>query len=113
MYSCLIELKAKSELRETRLMLNIKRLVCVMVVVLFASSMTVAQENKNNAKKPPKPFRWVNSLPKTGLPDGVKHGTFKSPSMEVDVGYCIYLPPSYEEKQNAERRYPVVYYLHG
>ena len=31
--------------------------------------------------------------------------------MDIDVGYCIYLPPSYEH--DANRRYPVVYYLHG
>lgn len=65
-------------------------------------------------KKPPKkraPFRWVNPL-KTELP-GVTHATFRSPSMKRDVGYCIYLPPDYNKPQNKDRRYPVVYYLHG
>ena len=31
--------------------------------------------------------------------------------MKLDVGYCIYLPPNY--KKTKQRRYPVVYYLHG
>ena len=33
--------------------------------------------------------------------------------MGVDVGYCIYLPGHYKQQQFAERRFPVVYYLHG
>jgi endo-1,4-beta-xylanase len=31
--------------------------------------------------------------------------------MNRDVGYCIYLPPSYAS--STERRYPVIYHLHG
>ena len=51
---------------------------------------------------------WVN--PPDRLPLNVTHATFWSRSMDVDVGYSIYLPPGYED--NA-RRYPVVYWLHG
>ncbi len=32
--------------------------------------------------------------------------------MDVDVGYCILLPPGYESS-DASKRFPVVYYLHG
>jgi endo-1,4-beta-xylanase len=45
------------------------------------------------------------------LPAGVTHRTYASASMGHDVGYCIYLPPSYE--QDTHRRYPVIYSLHG
>ena len=62
-------------------------------------------------KKKPQPFRWVNEL-KQNYP-GVQHATFRSPSMKVDVGYCIYLPPQYSAPQNGKQRFPVVYYLHG
>ena len=31
--------------------------------------------------------------------------------MKKTVGYCIYLPPHYEKEK--ERRFPVVYFLHG
>ena len=31
--------------------------------------------------------------------------------MQHDIGYCIYLPPGYEQEK--DRRYPVVYELHG
>ncbi|MEQ2009176.1 MAG: alpha/beta hydrolase-fold protein [Limisphaerales bacterium] len=40
----------------------------------------------------------------------MKHATFKSPSMGIEVGYYIYLPPGYEA---GKERYPVVYHLHG
>lgn len=56
-------------------------------------------------------FKWVNPLPGDHSLEGVKHGTFVSQSMGKPVGYCIYLPPDYAE--NADARYPVVYFLHG
>lgn len=68
---------------------------------------------KRTAKKTEKPFRWVNSLPKGQWPKGLKHGTFRSPSMKIDVGFCIYLPPGYKESAARNKRFPVVYYLHG
>ena len=51
---------------------------------------------------------WVN--PPEALPPNTKHDTFWSPSMDLEVGYSIYLPPGYEE---GVARYPVVYWLHG
>lgn len=86
------------------------------VLALLVSSTAFAQVKKDQtrtAKKAPRPFRWVNPLPKGDWPDGLKHGTFKSPSMNVDVGYCIYLPPGYEAGKKSDKRFPVVYYLHG
>lgn len=88
------------------------------LVLLWASPASAWQDtqkpNTNTNTKPKRkqqPFRWVNPL-KQELP-GVKHATFRSPSMKIDVGYCIFLPPGYEDQANADRRYPVVYYLHG
>jgi S-formylglutathione hydrolase FrmB len=52
-----------------------------------------------------------NNPPSGPLPAGVRHATFRSDSMGVDVGYNVYLPPDYAT--NAARRYPVVYWLHG
>ena len=60
-------------------------------------------------QKKPKPFQWVNPLPEDHHP-ALIHRTFPSPSLEVDVGYVIMLPESYEV---TARRFPVVYYLHG
>jgi len=52
-----------------------------------------------------------NNPPAGALPAGVRHETFRSDSMGVDVGYNVYLPPDYAT--NTARRYPVVYWLHG
>lgn len=57
-------------------------------------------------------FKWVNPLPDNAH-QRLSHGTFRSTSMGVDVGYVIYLPPGYDDPTNAARRYPVVYTLHG
>lgn len=65
----------------------------------------------STSKKKPAPFKWVNPL-KEKLP-GVTHATFKSSSMDLAVGYCIYLPTAYSNPLNAHKNYPVVYYLHG
>ena len=82
-------------------------LICIaFMVVLMQIAELPAQKPK---KKAPPEFKWVN-VPRE-LPEGVRHGVFQSPSMKQPVGYCIYLPPSYETDEN--RRYPVVYYLHG
>ena len=58
-------------------------------------------------------FEWVNPLQPGETYPGVRHATFNSPSMGVPVGYCIYLPPGYDDAERAAARYPVVYDLHG
>lgn len=82
-------------------------LACVTVLLLTLHFSEIAAQG--NQEKVPPQFKWVN-VPRM-MPTGVQHGIFMSPSMKQEVGYCIYLPPSY--KQNTDRRYPVVYYLHG
>lgn len=88
-------------------------LICLL---LAASTLSPAQEGKTKAGTPAaQAFSWVSPLPnaewaKKILPPTVRHATFKSPSMGVDVGYYIYLPPGYESGKD---RYPVVYHLHG
>ena len=72
------------------------------------ASQTGAPKKAAGKKKRP-PFKWVNPLPASRVP-GLKHRTFQSPSMGLDVGYVILLPAGYER---AKIRYPVVYYLHG
>ena len=61
-------------------------------------------------KKTPPPFAWINPLPENHHP-ALSHAIFRSPSMNIDVGYAILFPPSYES--DPEKRFPVVYYLHG
>lgn len=94
----------------------IARSVLLLSFVIFAMSVgdsAVAQnkDSKRKSKKPAAPFQWVN-MPKR-LSEGLTHSTFRSPSMNLDVGYCIYLPPAYAEPNGSSQRFPVVYYLHG
>lgn len=88
----------------------------VFIVASFVGATLVRAQDKPQtarpaAKKKPAPFRWVNPL-RQNIP-GVRHATFVSPSMKLKVGYCIYLPPGYSQTASQDRRYPVVYYLHG
>jgi hypothetical protein len=82
----------------------------------LGSSLSFAQTPEATGKAAkPSPFAWVSPIAKAEwavkiLPPTVKHATFKSPSMGIDVGYYIYLPPGYETSQE---KYPVVYHLHG
>lgn len=83
---------------------------------LLALSLPVANAQQAKAgKKSPAPFRWVAPMENAEwarkiLPEGVRHATFRSPSMDIEVGYYLYLPPGYE---SGTQRYPVVYHLHG
>jgi len=43
--------------------------------------------------------------------NGRIHRTFMSRTLGEEVGYLIYLPPSYE--RDKQKRFPVVYWLHG
>jgi len=88
-------------------------LAALAMVALCSSAWAQDEAAKPKKKKKPAPFSWVFPNPEARLksmPEGLQHARFKSPSMGIDVGYFIYLPPGYEE---SEERYPVVYHLHG
>jgi S-formylglutathione hydrolase FrmB len=53
-------------------------------------------------------FEWSTEM--RTYPAGVEHHTFHSDSMDADVGFNIYLPPSYAASTES---FPVLYYLHG
>jgi len=89
---------------------TMKNPILTFLIVLLAALAPLAAQNNKKKKKPPAPFKWVNPVPESNQYPGLHHATFKSPSMDVDVGYCIYLPPRYKE---SKKRYPVIYYLHG
>ncbi len=78
--------------------------------VLHAQQTGAKAKGKSKANQTNTDDMWVaNPIP--DLPAGVTHHTFTSPSMKREVGYCIYLPPGYEKDK--DRRYPVIYHLHG
>ena len=78
------------------------------VMLLFGATGPVA----GTARAQDTAVKWVNSLPATAHPR-LKHGTFHSAAMNVDVGYVVYIPPGYQESAKQGRRYPVVYFLGG
>lgn len=69
------------------------------------------QTAKKRRKSRPAGIVWVNKPKTDKLPPGVSHRTFFSKAAGRKVGFCIYLPPGYAKSQ--ERRYPVIYNLHG
>ncbi|MDA7921457.1 esterase family protein [Verrucomicrobiales bacterium] len=86
------------------------------LIILATAVSGFAQENtpkKKPAREPhPASITWLNELPeKKTLPPNTTHRTFHSEAANTYVGYCLYLPPGYEE--NTDRRYPVIYNLHG
>ncbi|MCB1226549.1 MAG: hypothetical protein KDK99_12110, partial [Verrucomicrobiales bacterium] len=84
----------------------------MMALVGVAPTWMLGAENAGKKSVPA--FHWVSPIAKAewvkALPPTVRHATFRSPSMGIDVGYYIYLPPGYDD---SEARYPVVYHLHG
>lgn len=81
------------------------------LVWCLAAVLASAQGEKSAGPGGAAPFSWVSPLPGgAALPPGVRHATFRSPSMGIAVGYYVYLPPGYE---SGAARYPVVYHLHG
>lgn len=94
--------------------LHFRQLCATLGLLAFAITLLLTAPVSGQQRKPKKkqpPFQWVNEL-KQEFP-GVQHATFRSPSMNVDVGYCIYLPPQYQNVKNSKQMFPVVYYLHG
>lgn len=89
---------------------SIRVLFCLAVVFLFTTASQAQPKAKTKANQPNSDEMWVvDSVPE--LPTGVTHHRYRSTSMHRDVGYCIYLPPSYSS--SPDRRYPVIYHLHG
>ncbi len=65
-------------------------------------------------------FAWINSRWPNGNHESTgKAGqliddlTFTAPSTGRDTPYGLFLPPGYDSPENADVRYPVVYFLHG
>ena len=59
-----------------------------------------------------KEFSWENEASERfDLPEQLKHESFISSSMQIPVGYYIYIPDSYVK--NLEKEFRTVYYLHG
>ncbi|TGV01644.1 alpha/beta hydrolase [Flavivirga rizhaonensis] len=56
--------------------------------------------------------KWVNEMHQKDY-NNLIHLTYFSKIHQTAIGYTIALPQGYEEKKNANKKYPVVYFLHG
>ena len=92
---------------------QIFRNIAIVLSVSFyvGGSTAIAQKKRGPAQRANTDDMWVAKEMPDSLPTGVTHHTYDSPSMRKDVGYCIYLPPSYAK--DSLKRYPVIYNLHG
>jgi len=79
------------------------RRVATTTLLLAALTTSLAAQ----AARPP--AHWLD--PDRSEPASARYATFPSQLAGGEVSYLIYLPPGYESA--AERRYPVVYWLHG
>jgi enterochelin esterase family protein len=64
--------------------------------------------NAGGVEAQPRPVVWNN--PDGPKVPGAQHGVLYSKAMDLDVGYNVWLPPSYADSRD---RYPVIYFLHG
>lgn len=83
------------------------RIVALLLCLFGCSTLSAASKAAAHANSDD---MWVTK-PLPALPPGVAHHTYRSAAMKRDVGYCIYLPPSYATQK--EWRYPVIFHLHG
>ena len=55
---------------------------------------------------------WLDA--KKSAPPPTTYHTYAASSINgQQTDYLVYLPPGYEDAANAQRRYPVIYFLHG
>ncbi len=81
-----------------------KLLLTLISLCLLGSLQAQENPKKKQKKKVIPPFKWVNTLPTKFQLPGLIHKTFKSSSMGLDVGYCIYIPKAYNE--NSSKKFP-------
>ncbi len=77
------------------------------VAVAVATGQT-AKPIREDGTRGMSPNPWVN--PRVMKLPGVEHHTFPSKAMNCELGFNIYTPPDYAD---SDRRYPVIYWLHG
>lgn len=56
--------------------------------------------------------KWVNETLLSNHPE-LEHKGYFSEIHQTEIGYTIAFPPGYHEKENAAKKYPVVYFFHG
>ena len=78
-----------------------KKRIIFVLFLLFAVMPLFAQQQRE--------VKWVN--PEIREMEGLNHRVLKSNALACDVGYVVWTPEAYA--QNPEKRFPVLYFLHG
>lgn len=79
------------------------------IVGLAAGSAALARPDQSPRRMPPlTPLQWVTPRVEG---HGLSFHTFRSQAAGAEVSFHIYAPPAYAA--NPDRRFPVVYWLHG
>jgi endo-1,4-beta-xylanase len=80
--------------------------LCLPLLATIAFGAEPARRPMN--KRPMPKGEWLE--PDHTAPNGSQYKTFQSKTLNREVSYLIWLPPGYEQ---AGKRYPVIYWLHG
>ena len=110
----------------------INRAILILLVCCAAALVTAAEQSESGPKAPKASeeaksaatkkekkkidftsLQWLNTFPENAVYPGLLHRGFYSEANKELVGYCVYLPPGYNDLVNEDRKYPVVYMLHG
>jgi S-formylglutathione hydrolase FrmB len=86
---------------------------------IFAAAISMAlllapevlAQTSRPASRPPR--RERPAYTGEGLAGSVQSGDVESKLLGKGVRYFAYLPPGYKDPANAEKRYPIVFFLHG
>lgn len=76
--------------------------------VLFSVIVLSISFASAKAQTQPRTIKWNN--PDRPKIDNVEHKSFKSKSMDQEIGYNVFTPTDY---QKGTGRFPVIYFLHG
>ncbi len=82
-----------------------------LLLVLICQAANAQPRPSTAAKQMNTDDMWLTQPSADPLPARVSHHSYRSDAMDREIGFCIYLPPSYETA--SDRRYPVIYHLHG
>ena len=86
-------------------------ILCGVLASLVSSTMAQSKsKNPSKSNQTNTDEMWITD-PVPELPVGVSHHNYRNQSMGRDIGFCVYMPPSYEK--DPARRFPVIYHLHG
>jgi endo-1,4-beta-xylanase len=75
----------------------------------YAGPLTRTVPPYDSSKPPSRP--WLD--PSRTAPPPTTYHTYTATTINQQTDFLLYLPPGYDDPANRDRRYPVIYWLHG